>query len=338
MRDGQHTILIMDDNPQDRRIHAVTLRNHGYRVVTAEDGRTALNLLREQDPGLVIISAGVKTIDGFKLCRKIKDDPSSRGVPVIFITNGRDPTVIDRAFAAGAVDTIVRPCHLNEFLSRVSTHLELRRLFTEVEHLRELDIDANPLTHLPGNNSIVSAIQESLDNGRDDVVIYTDLDNFKAYNDAYGFNAGDDVLLFNAETLHTALRTVCPGQGFLGHVGGDDFVVLVAWEYAEELGHRIAEVFDAGVPNFYNEEDRKRGNILAADRQGKQRKFPLLSISMGGVRLLSHEFTRFVEVATICAEVKHIAKQSPGSNLFMDRRGKRDPARASVSAGSLSAG
>ncbi len=322
MKNTGHTIAIVDDDRQERRIHAVTLQGHGHRVLEVPDEAGVVGLIHERPPDLFLISADMSVVDGFALCRRLKEDPAARGIPVIFITTGHDPTIIDRAFAAGAVDTITRPCHLNEFLARVATHLELRRLFTEVQHLRELDIDANPLTHLPGNNSIASAIQKALGEEQDAVVIYTDLDNFKAYNDAYGFSAGDDVLLFNAETLHTALRTVCPGEGFLGHVGGDDFVVLAPAAVAAELGARIAQTFDSGVPNFYNQEDQARGSILTTDRRGKRCTFPLLSISMGGVLLRDHRFTRFVEVATVCAEVKHAAKRIPGSNLFMDRRGR----------------
>ncbi len=329
MEPNGHTILIVDDNIQERNILGVTLQAQGYRVLTAPGGDGVGSVMREHDPGLVLIAANMATTNGFQLCRQLKSNPATKSVPVIFITTGRDPTVIDQTFASGAVDTIIRPCHLNEFLSRVRTHLELRQLLIEIQKLRELDIDANPLTHLPGNNSITTAIQKALDEARDEVVIYTDLDNFKAYNDAYGFGAGDDVLLFNAETLYTALRTVCPGQGFLGHVGGDDFVILVPAGAAEELGQRIIEVFDAGVPNLYNSEDQQRGSILATDRRGSQQRFPLLSISMGGVALRSYGFKRFVEVATICAEVKHAAKQIPGSNLFMDRRGKGETSKIS---------
>ncbi len=320
MEPSGHTIVVVDDNLQDRRIHAVTLRDHGYGVLEVSGDSSVMDLVDHGAPDLFLISADMSSCDGFDLCRRLKAEPAARGIPVIFITSGHDPGIIDRAFAAGAVDTITRPCHLNEFLARVATHLELRRLFKEVQHLRELDIDANPLTHLPGNNSIGSAIQEALDEKRDDVVIYTDLDNFKAYNDAYGFSAGDDVLLFNAETLHTALRSVCTGQGFLGHVGGDDFVVLAPADCAEELGARIVRIFDEGVPNFYHPQDRERGSIVATDRQGRTTRFPLLSISMGGVRLRDHDFTRFVEVATACADVKCSAKKIAGSNLFMDRR------------------
>ncbi len=320
MEASGHTIVVVDDNLQDRRIHAVTLRDHGYGVLEVAGDSSVMDLVDQGAPDLFLISADMSSCDGFALCRRLKADQAARGIPVIFITSGHDPGIIDQAFAAGAVDTITRPCHLNEFLARVATHLELRRLFTEVQHLRELDIDANPLTHLPGNNSIGSAIQEALDEKRDEVVIYTDLDNFKAYNDAYGFSAGDEVLLFNAETLHTALRSVCTGRGFLGHVGGDDFVVLAPAACAEELGARVVQIFDEGVPNFYNREDRARGSIVATDRRGNESRFPLLSISMGGVRLRDHHFTRFVEVATACAEVKCAAKKIPGSNLFMDRR------------------
>ena len=314
-------ILIADDNVQDLGIHTVTLQAQGYRVLAARDQETALQAVVGEIPDLFLIAAGTGGLDGFALCRELKKDLRLEQVPVILVIGGGDAGLIDRAYAAGALDTIVKPCHLNEFLGRVRTHLNLRRLVLEVRHLREADLDANPLTRLPGNNSISAAIQEAIDLDKDVVVIYTDLDDFKAYNDAYGFSAGDNVLLFNAEVLQTGLRTLGPEEGFLGHVGGDNFVLIVPTNQALPIGARIVQLFDGGIPNFYSERDIATGGIVAADRLGRCSTFPIMGISMGGVCLHNRQFTRAVEVAEVCAEVKHQAKAIPGSNLFMDRRG-----------------
>lgn len=320
-------ILVIGDACQEVRVHAATLRDQGYEVHTARDGVTAHRLLKEHPPDLILIQAGMTGDDPFSLCRNLVEDPANRGVPVVFTARGRDPEVIDRAYAAGTADVILLPCHHNEFLTRIALPIKHRRLMREAEDMRQRDMDANPLTHLPGNNTIAAVIQEALDQGRDVAVIYSDLDHFKVYNDIYGFSAGDEALLFNAETLQTAMRQTCGEEGFLGHVGGDDFVVMIPSGAVEEFGAKVTAMFDAGVPQLYDEIDRERGYIMAEDRQGNHRRIPLLSVSLAGVRLPDHEFTRFVEVAAVCAEVKHAAKALAGSNLVMDRRtgSKRGP-------------
>ncbi|PIV80901.1 hypothetical protein COW53_07255 [bacterium CG17_big_fil_post_rev_8_21_14_2_50_64_8] len=330
-----HSILILDDDRQDRRIHAGALRGHGYDVRTASGWDEARAAIKVRIPDLILIHASLSRGDAFAMGGKLKDDTSTRSIPVIFTIPARDPATIDRAFAVGAVDTITQPCHLNEFLARIATHIKLRGLVTEVERLRELDIDANPLTHLPGNNTIASTIQEAVTANRDMALVYSDLDNFKTYNDAYGFNAGDDILLFNAETLQTALRMVCTGPWFLGHEGGDDFVVLLPAADVEAFGEKVIRIFDAEAPNFYSSEDRQRGYITTKSRRGDVRKFPLVSISLAGVRLRDYPFTRFVEVAAVCAEVKHAAKAIAGSVLFMDRRGDEKTTAATPAAADL---
>jgi len=318
----QAKILIVDDSQQDLRIHASTLRSQGYEVVTATNGEEALFLVEAGVPDLFLIDTQMKDMDGYSLCERLKEDGRLLNTPVIFITDSRAPEDIDRGYLAGGVDYIVKPCHLSEFLARVRTHINLYELLMEVQRLREVAIDSNPLTHLPGNNTIVTTIQEAVDLDLDMGVIYTDLDNFKAYNDAYGFSAGDEVLLFNAETLQTVLRTVCDGEGYLGHIGGDDFVMMMPADKIDEVGAEVVRRFDGGAPEFYNDEDRERGFMMSVDRQGKIARFPIVSISMGGLILHQRKFTRYVEVATVCAEVKHAAKGVIGSNLFMDRRGE----------------
>lgn len=313
-------ILISDGSSQDLRIHATTLKGQGYAVVTASDAASTRAAIDEQVPDLLLIASRLGDGDGYALCAELKRDPRLEKVPVVFITDSRETEDIARCYESGGVDYIVKPCPLVEFLMRVRQPIRFLHLLQEVERLGELAIDNNPLTHLPGNNTIVQKIQQALDNGDDVAVLYTDLDNFKAYNDAYGFNDGDDVLLFNAETLQTVLRVVCDNQGFLGHVGGDDFVMLLPQDKVEEVGAEIVARFDRGVPAFYNDEDVARGYIESKDRQGNPARFPLVSISMGAVVLKQRPFRLHVEVAEVCAEVKHKAKTIKGSNLFIDRR------------------
>lgn len=318
---GKSRIFIVDDEDQDLRIHAATLRAQGYEIIMASNGEEALLRVEADVPDLFLVAARMRGMDGFTLCERLKEDPRLINVPVIFVT--ADPTGddIDRGYAAGGVDYISKPCHLSEFLSRVRTHIRLYELLNEVARLQEIAIDANPLTHLPGNNSITAQIQQVVDQKLDVTVLYADLDNFKSYNDYYGFSDGDDLLLFTAETLQTAIRTVCQSDTFLGHVGGDDFVVIARSDQVDDLAAEIIRQFDAGAPAFYRDAEVEKGFIETTDRQGRPVQYPLVTLSMGGVRLLSYSFTHYLEVANVCAEVKHMAKSIQGSNLFLDRRG-----------------
>lgn len=326
--DESARILLVDDSKLDLQIHTATLAQHGFRTTTAEDAEEALRAARADAPDLILIASAMRATDGFELCSRLRRDPRLRNTPVIFITKSSSAQEIDRSFAAGGVDYIQKPCHLSEFLARVRTHVRLYRLLREVESLKEAAIDSNPLTHLPGNNTIVAKVDEALARGDDVCVVYADLDNFKSYNDAYGFTDGDDVLLFTAETLNTVLRVVCGGEGFLGHVGGDDFVLIVPTRCVEEVGREITSHFDRGVPDFYREEDRRRGYLSATDRRGHRVRVPFVSVSLGGVPLQHRGFGRAVEVFSVCAEVKKAAKAVPGSNLFLDRRGQETEAGA----------
>lgn len=319
---GRASILIVGDPLQDLRIHASTLQGQGYDVVTAHSMVEVMEVLAHQSPDLFLVEAHMQKLDGFSVCRQIKEQDHLANVPVIFITDRRTPEEVDRVYEVGGVDFIQKPCPLSEFLARIETQIRLHNLLLKVKHLQAIAIDANPLTHLPGNNTIVLTIQEAIEANSDMALIYTDLDNFKSYNDAYGFSAGDDVLLFNANTLQDVLRMVCGDEGFLGHIGGDDFVLMFPSRKMQKLGLEIIKAFDEGIPEFYSEEDQLRGGIISRDRNGGVCRFPLVSISLAGIELKGKGFTRYVEVATACVDLKKEAKAREGSNLFVDRRSR----------------
>jgi diguanylate cyclase (GGDEF)-like protein len=184
----------------------------------------------------------------------------------------------------------------------------------------ELAKAANPLTNLPGNPVIQSEITDCLLSGAKFAVIYCDLDNFKAYNDYYGFERGDQALSLVADILQKAVDGQEKAETFLGHIGGDDFVVITTPETAESLCQQVVDMFDAEIQSLYREEDRKRGYIFVQDRMGTSQWFPMMSISLAIVTNEGRNFKSHLDVAETAAELKRYAKSKIGSNYAWDRR------------------
>lgn len=176
---------------------------------------------------------------------------------------------------------------------------------------------ANPLSGLPGNVPINQQINARLRKGRAFVVVYVDLDHFKPFNDAYGYSKGDEVIV----AVATLLLSECGTLGdFVGHVGGDDFVILFEDDDWEMRCRRILATFEAQAPSFYRETDRENGGLWGEDRQGGRVFFPFLSLSLGAVRPDPDCCDSFHDVATMAADAKHMAKQQAGNSLFIERR------------------
>ncbi|MDA3849922.1 MAG: diguanylate cyclase, partial [Spirochaetaceae bacterium] len=193
----------------------------------------------------------------------------------------------------------------------LAVYLEKHRLFA---------LDSNPLTHLPGNRSIDDALKKVLTSKKDLTVVYCELDDFKAYNDAYGFGEGDRVIQYTSDCISDTLGKTKMNYKFAGHIGGDDFMFIVPYEYCQKTGKDIGEIFDNGIKQFYNSEDLNRGGIIAEGRTKEMLFYPLMSLSMAGVRSSNYQFSHTLELTTLCAEVKKLAKKENGSVLVMDRR------------------
>ncbi|WP_462322254.1 EAL domain-containing protein [Halochromatium sp.] len=193
-----------------------------------------------------------------------------------------------------------------------------------VDLLREITVlqlqtarHANPLSGLPGNVPINQRINDMLLKRRSFVVVYVDLDNFKPFNDAYGYSKGDEVIV----AVATLLLSECGTLGdFVGHVGGDDFVILFEDDDWETRCRRILSTFEAQAPSFYNATDRENGGLWGEDRQGGRVFFPFLSLSLGAVQPDPSCCESFHDVATMAADAKHMAKQQAGNSLFIERR------------------
>jgi diguanylate cyclase (GGDEF)-like protein len=207
-------------------------------------------------------------------------------------------------------DFITKSVDIRELLARIRMILKRTRQ----------GLDANPLTRLPGNLSIESRIEDALAQGAPLAVLYVDLDQFKAYNDCYGYEAGDHVLRTLADVLVRAARGRTGPPDFVGHIGGDDFILLTDPARMEETAKRVIAEFDAAVPGFYNEADRKRGRIVSTDRQGNVKEFPLLSVSIGICHNVGRKLESLAQVSQLGAELKKAAKEMPGSKYLVDRR------------------
>ncbi len=180
--------------------------------------------------------------------------------------------------------------------------------------------NANPLSGLPGNNDIMEEIERHLKRQDKFAILYCDLDNFKAYNDKYGFHRGDDVILYSKEIFLNAVKDLNIDETFVGHEGGDDFVIVTKAEHYQKLAEEIITKYDAGVEQFYSKTDQKRGFIESVNREGQYRRFRFVSVSIGIVTNEAVEFTTYPEIITVAATMKKHAKSVQGSNYAVNRR------------------
>ena len=180
--------------------------------------------------------------------------------------------------------------------------------------------NANPLTGLPGNLFISDRLKDLVDRRQPFAVLYLDLDNFKAYNDKYGFERGDKMILQTAQLLSSCLATTEGGGQFLGHIGGDDFIIIAQSGIAPGLAERIIVEFDREVRNHYEPEDLEKEFIEVKNRRGELEKFPIMSISIALVSTEAIQFENYLQVGEAAAELKKRAKQIPGSCWVVNRR------------------
>ena len=303
-------ILIADDDPDLRDILRSVLEPAGFAVSEASDGETALRMIRQAPPDLAILDFMMPGLTGPQVCAHVKQDTLLRHLPVIMLTGKSE--VHDKVYGinAGADDYVVKPFEPQELLARV--YMVLRR--------SAIDLEANPLTKLPGNLSIQRELERRIATGEPLAVCYIDLDRFKAFNDHYGFKRGDDVIKRTAAVLVAASQAEGSGGDFIGHIGGDDFLIITTVTRGERLCEAIITRFDAMVPELYDEADRTRGYLLHKDRKGQEVKVPLLSVSIALVTNEWHPLTHPGQVAKIGAELKAYAKQFDRSLYVKERR------------------
>ncbi len=303
-------ILIVDDDPDIRDVLKLTLSEENYEILEASDGETALKTIHEIQPDLILLDYKIPKIDGREVCRRIKKDLLLRHLPIIMVTGKGDINDKVGGIDAGADDYVVKPFEPKELMARI------RMILRHTER----DLEANPLTRLPGNVSILKELSRRLETKAHFAVCYLDLDKFKSYNDKYGFEHGDEVIRETARLLIRTTKEFGNPDDFIGHIGGDDFVIVTTLEKTDLLCQKIIINFEELVPSFYNDKDKKNGFIMAKDRKGKEQKIPLISISIGVVTNEHRTITHVAQIGEIGAELKSYAKSLERSNYVKDHR------------------
>jgi DNA-binding response OmpR family regulator len=303
-------VLVIEDDLDTRALLEDALRQSGFAVTVASSGLSGLAALRARVPDIVLLDQGLPGLNGIEVCRQIRREPGLFAVPVVILTAMSRTTDQVAGLQAGADDYLTKPFQVDELAARLHSHIRRSR--------RERQL--NPLTGLPGNLAIDAAIEGHLESGLPFAVAWIDLDNFKVYNDRYGFYAGDQVLEATGRVLIRTLEKLTLERVFAGHIGGDDFVLIVPLEKAEDAGRLIVEEFDQLVPGYYTPEDIGRGFVPAVSRTGEERAFPLMSISVAIVPCFPGRFSHPAEIAHVASEIKHHLKQQPGSVWLVDRR------------------
>ena len=306
-------VLVVDDDAELRAVLKEALREAGFDAVTARDGFEAMRIARSDVPDLVLLDVLMPFISGDDVYRALRQEQATRYVPVIFLTGqGATKDKAQRLFD-GADDYVTKPFEMSELIARVST--ALRRS----AELRAL----NPLSGLPGNIAISRELARALEVGGA-ACLYCDLDSFKAFNDHFGFARGDELIKLLARILVSAAEDI-RGDTFVGHVGGDDFVLVVPEGDAEDAARAIVRRFDAEVPRMYDAVDRERGYVVRTDRRGDERQVPFVTVSVGIVPVAVARFADAISVSRAAAEVKEIAKRREGSSWAVDRRRAVEP-------------
>jgi diguanylate cyclase (GGDEF)-like protein len=291
-----------------------------YHVVTASSAVELFKKIHKNQIDMIVMETRFPDQDGFDICRQLKADERTADLPVVFLTSDGSVAAEEKGFKAGAVEYITKPFNAPTVKARIHNQLRLCQAIKELQRLNQLALDANPNTGLPGNTSILQELQRIVEEAEEVAVIYADLDNFKVYNDTYGFAQGDAVISFTANVIRVAKQSNGCSDSFLGHIGGDDFFLVVPADKLRAVADEIISRIDQGITEFYSSEDVERRQVIAVDREGRQRRHPLISISMGAIDLSQRSVDSAFEIVDICTETKKLAKQHSGSSLVIDKR------------------
>jgi len=272
---------------------------------------TLITICQHQELDAIIIGRQLDMIKEIELVRAIKKNVFLSIIPIIlYHPDPKDEDVV-AAYENGAEDFIY---------GRWIDKLVEVRIKKAIERNRR-DLAINPSTHLPGPTIIEREINTQLKLKSKFAICYADLDNFKAYNDYYGYVQGDKIIKLTARVIKDIVFDLCPG-GFVGHIAGDDYIAIVPISQVDEICSEIIKVFDSLIPYQYKQEDRNRGFISTQNRKGEIDTFPILTLSIAVLLNKNGTFAHMGEMSKMLADLKKATKQKEGSNYMVERRKK----------------
>ena len=309
-----HRILIAEDEPDLRALLRMQLECEGFAVLEAKDGEEAIRFVNEHMPDLVLLDVMMPKMDGHEVCRHLRSSFTTRHIPIVMLTARVELKDKVLGLEGGANDYVTKPWERKELLLRIRNVLDW-------SHQQRA---ASPLTGLPGNHSINDELRERLAAGTSFALLQMDIDHFKSFNDHYGYARGDQAIQMLARILSEAAQRHGGPESFVGHIGGDDFVVLTSPDNAEPMGEDILESFNAMARDLYDAEDRERGYVEVLNRRHDSERFPLMSLTIALVNTDRVPVTHLAQLIDIAQELKAHGKGIPGSVLVGERRRRAD--------------
>ena len=292
-------------------------------VLTISDVDELMGLSLRGRPRVVAFDARTSPAPVHAACRRLKRDSYTGVIPVV-VLSGNEDAAFAEAFASGA-DEVVR-----ERIERPEMETRLDAMLRRSDR----DLVVHPSTRLPGAVEIEAEIARRIEGAVGFAMCYADLDHFKEFNDRYSYYDGDRVIRILAKIQHDVVKGVCGESGFVGHIGGDDFIFIVSPDDVPEVCAEIIEVFDTLIPFQYSEQDRRAGYFFGKDRRGQLHRVPLMTVSIGVVTNDRRHFTHAAQVSELATEMKSYAKTLPGSVYSVDRRTDSQPAGVTRISGS----
>ena len=305
----QQEIYIIDDTTQLIEELKVMFKDEKeYHFVTTPS--SDIDIVLNNIPTMIIIDDDNTALTALEICQKIRSNDDNSITPILITSSVVDHDYRMEILKLSVQYYILKPINKDYF------YMTIKNMINFVMTNRRV----SPLTGLPGNVQIQAEIKKRILNKEEFAVVYLDLDNFKAYNDVYGFSNGDEVIKFTAKTIVKYVHDIPEGDNFVGHIGGDDFVAVISKYDYEKLCKGIIKEFDELIPNYYTEEDVERGFVEVANRRGVIEQFPIVAISICVVEVEGNKKISPLEIGEISAQVKHKAKEIQGSTYVINRR------------------
>ena len=302
-------IYIIDDDESSIVIFRELFKNDpDYKFISVKTEQ--IDIALKNIPSLIVINEDAIDRDVVELCKKIRKDEDNTITPVIVVSSKEQKEHRIKILQESVEYYIKKP-------------VDEQYLYYTVKNLNRLlssNRRVSPLTGLPGNVQIHAELKKRILKQEPFSALYVDLDNFKAYNDVYGFLKGDEIIEFTAETIIKLVHSDELENTFVGHIGGDDFIAIVPGINCEKICQNIIAYFDANVKKYFTDVDAEKGYIEVANRRGIIEQFPLTSVSIGVVIADKGRFHNILEIGEVGAQVKHAAKSVMGSSYAIDKR------------------
>ncbi|GAC1684867.1 MAG: response regulator [Gemmatimonadaceae bacterium] len=300
-------LLFVDDNEDMRSMVLDLLTANGYEVEVAHDGPRALSAVAVREPDLVILDLNMPGMSGLEVCRHLKHGPFTSRIPVLMLTARAEMETKIAGFDAGADDYLPKPFDPRELRTRVAALLRLVRR----------EGDRNPTSGLPGGKAIDDELTRRAATGGSFALCYIDVDNFKPFCDTFGFTAADQVIRETGRALVEVLADAGDDGGFVGHIGGDDFIIVTRPELAEGIARSCATRFSDVVGAAVGADALQRGTFAGIDRDGTARQFPLARLTVAVLRVDSQRWVSAAHVGSMAAEIKRQAREKGAGTILV---------------------